>query len=171
MLKRLVLHMIDREEKRLGQSLDYVRFIVRASLRAFRAFARIFGIAAYRRTLPPGPLSIARVVGARSEDCGTCLQVALNIARAEGVPREVLQAAIDRRPEDLPEDLSLVYRFAEGVTGGAGAEGELRAEVVRRFGDEGLVEIALAIASARFFPSVKRVLGYATACAKVRLEC
>ncbi len=163
MIRAILLRIIGREERRLGQSLDYVRFIVRASLRAFRAFSRIFGIAAYRRRLPPDPLNIARIVAVRREDCGTCLQVAINIARREGLPAEAIRAAVAGAAHGLPDDLALVLRFADG-------EEALRDDLRRRFGDEGLVEIALAIASARFFPSVKRTLGYATSCARVTLE-
>lgn len=39
-----------------------------------------------------------------------------------------------------------------------------------RYGEEGLVELALAIASARVFPVTKRALGYALSCSKVEVR-
>jgi hypothetical protein len=39
-----------------------------------------------------------------------------------------------------------------------------------RYGDEGLVELALAIASCRTFPVTKRVLGYAVSCSDVAVH-
>ena len=42
--------------------------------------------------------------------------------------------------------------------------------MVELYGDRGLVELALAIASCRVFPITKRALGYGTSCAAVTIE-
>ena len=46
----------------------------------------------------------------------------------------------------------------------------MRERVRERYGEEGLVELALGIAAARVFPVVKRALGYATSCALVKVK-
>jgi hypothetical protein len=46
----------------------------------------------------------------------------------------------------------------------------LREHIRQRFGDEGLIEMALAIASCRTFPMVKRALGYAVSCSEVAVS-
>jgi hypothetical protein len=46
---------------------------------------------------------------------------------------------------------------------------DLRERIRARHGDEGLVELALAIAAARVIPTTKRALGYATSCS-VRID-
>ena len=71
------------------------------------------------------------------------------------------------RPDDLPTDLANVYRFAEEVVKASVAEGAYREEVRRRYGEPGLVELAMAIAACRVFPVTKRGLGYAVSCAAV----
>jgi hypothetical protein len=46
----------------------------------------------------------------------------------------------------------------------------LREQLQNRYGDAGLVELALAISSSQVYPITKRALGYATSCAKVTLN-
>lgn len=164
MIRWFIRTQIDRQEKILGESLDYVRHILDTSLRAFMKFGKIMPFAAYRRKLPVEAASIAHVVAARDEDCGTCVQIAINVAVKEGINPDWLQAALDERPDDLPEELADVYRFAEHVVGHTGEEGELRDKLRKRYGEEALIELALAISGSRVFPMVKRVLGYATSC-------
>jgi hypothetical protein len=49
-------------------------------------------------------------------------------------------------------------------------EDGLREQPRNRYGDAGLVELALAISSSQVYPITKRALGYATHCAKVTLN-
>jgi hypothetical protein len=94
----------------------------------------------------------------------------VNLARSAGVRAEVLRAAVKQLPDELPAELADVYRFAQAVVEAQGAEGEWRERVRERYGEEALVELALAIAAARVFPTTKRALGYATSCALVQIE-
>ncbi|HEX8130422.1 MAG TPA: hypothetical protein VF527_15080 [Pyrinomonadaceae bacterium] len=171
MLRQLILKQLDAEERKLGGvSIDYLRHIARTSLSAFFKFALFTPLAAHRRALPADAYHVARLVATQHEDCGTCVQIEVNLARRHGVAPEVLRAAILRRPDELPAALADVYRFAEAVCEAGGAEGEWRERVRVHYGEEALVELALGIAAARVFPTTKRALGYATSCALVRVE-
>jgi hypothetical protein len=88
----------------------------------------------------------------------------VNLARREGVPHEVLRAVLSQHIEDLPEALADVARFAWAVAEGVESSEELRERVRTRYGDEGLIELALATASVRVYPAVKRALGFAGGC-------
>ncbi len=170
MFRRFLNSRVDAMEKQLGAPMDYVRFMLRTSLRAFFKFARFGSLAAYRRTCPADAMHIGRLVAARHEDCGTCVQIALNLAKAERVPAGVMQAALDDRPDDLPPELADVYHFATAVVEQRGTEGEFRERIRRRYGDEALIELSLGIAFGQVFPVVKRALGYATSCSVTRLH-
>lgn len=165
MIRWFIHRQIDRQEKILGESLDYARHILDTSLKAFMKFAKIMPFAAYRRKLPADAASIAHLVAARDEDCGTCVQIAINVAIAEGINPDWLQAALDDRSDGLPAELAEVYRFADHVVRNTGQESELRETLRERYGDEALIELALAISGSRVYPMVKRVLGYAKSCA------
>jgi alkylhydroperoxidase family enzyme len=170
MLRRIILARIASAEKHLGVPLDYCRFIVRTSLRASFKFAKFLAVDEYRRALPPGPCYVARIVATRHEDCGTCVQIAVNQARKAGVPVELLRAVLDGNLDALPEELSDAYRFAEAVLTVNGHEDALRERIRLRYGDEGLIEMALAIATCRVFPTIKRALGYAVSCSAVAVH-
>ncbi|HEV2881142.1 MAG TPA: hypothetical protein VGX24_07675 [Pyrinomonadaceae bacterium] len=171
MLRQLILRQLDAQECKLGGvSIDYLRHVARTSLPAFFKFALFTPLAAHRRALPADAYHVARIVATQHEDCGTCVQIEVNLARRDGVAPEVLRAAVKRRPEELPAALADVYRFAQAVVEADGAEGEWRERVREQYGEEALVEMALGIAAARVFPTTKRALGYATSCALVNVE-
>ena len=170
MIRKLILKRLDKEERSLGESVDYMRHLVRTSLPAFFKFALFTPLSQHRRKLPPAPYRVARIVATRDEDCGTCVQIEVNLARKEGVPADVIRAVLNNRPDDLTPALADVYRFARSVVEASGGDEELRERVRARYGEEGLVELALGIAAARVFPVVKRALGYATSCALVEVK-
>jgi alkylhydroperoxidase family enzyme len=170
LIKRLLMKRMEAAERDLGAPAEYLKHILRVSLPAFLRFAAFTPLAAYRRKLPAAPCHVARIVATRSEDCGTCVQISVNLARKDGVSPEILRAVLDRKPEDLPEELAEVYRFTEAVLEKNGHDGPLRERLRERYDEEGLVELALAIASCRVFPATKRALGYAVSCERVEVQ-
>ena len=170
MIRYLILKQLDRQERSLGESLDYVRHILRSSLPSFFKFALLTPLAQHRRKLPPTPYRVARIVATQDEDCGTCVQVEVNLARRDGVPGDLLRAVLNKRPEDLTPELAEVYKFTKAVVEASGEEEDLRRRIRERYGEEGLVELALGIASVRVFPVTKRALGFATSCALVEVK-
>ena len=170
MLRKIILRKLASEERRLGESLDYVRHILKTSLRAFFKFLKIMPLSAYRRKLPADAYHVAQIVAVRDEDCGTCVQIGINLALQDGVSADVLQAVIDDCPQNLPEPLEDVYRFTQSVVTADGDDSPLRDKMRGYYGEEGLVELALAIASCRVYPITKRAMGYATSCRLVEVS-
>jgi alkylhydroperoxidase family enzyme len=170
MIRKLILKRLDAEERSLGESLDYVRYILRASLPAFIKFTLFTPLSQHRRKLPSASYRVARILATQDEDCGTCVQIEVNLARKDGVPADVVHAVLNNRPEDLSPELAEVYHFTKAVVEASGNEEELRHRIRQRYGEEGLVEMALGIAAARVFPVTKRALGFATSCALVEVR-
>jgi len=138
-----------------------------------RAFAKIlltFPLAGHRRVVSVPAYFAARIAVAQVQDCGTCVQMETNMARRQGVSPEFLRALLENRTESLPPDVATAYRFARAVAERTGSEDGLREQVRQYFGAEGLVELALVVASAQLFPVTKRALGYATSCTVVHVE-
>jgi alkylhydroperoxidase family enzyme len=170
MLSSFILNRLDLAERQLGVSLDYLRHILNTSLAAFVKFALFTPLASHRRKLPVEPYQVARLVATQHEDCGTCVQIVVNAARQEGVSADIVRAVLAGRAEALAPELSDVYHFTRAVLAASGEEGDMRERLRARYGDEGLVELALGISSARVFPTTKRALGYATSCALVEVK-
>ena len=170
MIRKLVLWRLAKQERRLGESLDYLRHVLAVSPRSFFKLAKAVPLTSHRRALPADAYHVARLVATKEEDCGTCVRIEVNLAKADGVPRDVLKAAVSGDPDALPEELADVYRFAEAVVRKTGEEGPFRERLRERYGEEGLVELALGIAACRIYPVTKRALGYATSCSLVPVE-
>jgi len=137
MLHWLINKRLDAAEKKLGVSVDYMRHIAKVSLPAFFKFAKFLPMAEYRKALPVEPFHIARLVAVKQEDCGTCVQIEVNLAKHDGVSTELLQAVLDCRIDALPNELANVYRFAQAVVTQQD-DVELREVVRQQYGEEGL---------------------------------
>lgn len=170
MLKRFISHQLNRFEKSIGVSVDWARHVLRHSLRLFFKFMKFGSFAKSRRALPLPAWHVAVIVGARSADCGPCVQIAATLARKEGVAVEILKAVIDQRPDALPLDLREVYLFSESVMAHSDECEALRESLRARYGEEGLIELAFALASGPVIPTIKRALGHATSCSKVTIK-
>lgn len=164
MLRWLIRRKLDSEEKKLGVSVDYLRHVVDVSPVAFVRFASIMPFANSRKVLPKEAWFVAQIVALQNEDCGPCLQITVNLARQAGVSPELLKAALDGNVDALSEDLANVYRFTQGVVHNTGEGDSLRETLRHRYTERGLIELSYAVAAARIFPTVKRVLGYAQSC-------
>jgi alkylhydroperoxidase family enzyme len=170
MLRALVLTRIATEERRLGMPLDYVKYIVRTSLAAFFRYTLFLPMSRYRHRLPADAFYVARLIATAREDCGSCVQIVVNLARKSGVRAEVLEAVLANRIEPLTDDLQDVFRFTHSVLDANYDEADLRQRLQSRYGEEAMIELAFAIATARVFPVTKRALGYAVSCSSMRIQ-
>ncbi len=169
MLKRILRGQINKAERDLGVSLDYMRYVTDHSTAATIRMARFMRLAEFKSPLPAPVVSVAVMASSMADDCGSCVQIAVNMARQRGVPPDVLRAVVQHEPESLSDELRDVYEFAETITSGADAPDELRQRLRLRYGERGLIDLAMAIAMHRVYPTFKRALGYATSCSRVNV--
>ncbi len=169
MLRFLLRRGLDAQEKAVGESVDYLRHVVDVSPAALLRFASIMPFANSRKVLPENAWFVAQVVASQHEDCGTCLQITVNLARQGGVNQALLRAALDGDCDGMSGEMADVYRFTKSVLA-AGDDEELRETLRARYGERGLIELAYAIAASRIPPTVKRALGYAKSCSVVPVK-
>jgi hypothetical protein len=168
MINMLIKKKLDNLEKELGVPIDEARYMAEHNLRASYAFSKVQDFANLRRVLPAEMYYIAKIAAYRQEDCGSCLQIAVNHARKAGLSTATIQAAVDGRLTALSPDAQMIFRFAEAQANREDDPGA-RKRIIQRFGHDGLIELGLAITSARMFPTLKRVLGYAVSCSRVKV--
>ena len=169
MLRWFIRRKLDTEEKKLGESVDYLRHIVDVSPTAFLRFASIMPFANSRKVLPKEAWFAAQITTLRREDCGPCLQITVNLAKQQGVDTELIRAVLDEDAAKLSRDIVDVCDFTRSVLA-CEDDSKLRDALRTRYGERGLIELSFAIASGRIPPTVKRVLGHATSCSKVVLH-
>ena len=163
MLRKFTSWRLSVAEREMGTSVEYLRHILRVSVRAFLVFTKILPLAKYYRRLPLEALHVARLTALCYEDCGDCVQGEVNMAKRAGVSLALVQAILTGEAIELPEELADVYHFSLAILE-TRDDDSLRNRVRGHYGEEGLVEIALALGACRVFPTIRRALGYAKSC-------
>jgi hypothetical protein len=67
----------------------------------------------------------------------------------------------------MGETAGLAYDFARAALAHDAEADTLRDEILARWGEKGLLALALALTTARMYPTLKYALGHGKACAKV----
>ena len=169
-MKALSSHLIDLTERKLGQSMDYLRFVSANSRAAIWKFFLFVPFSAHGRDRDKEVLTVARIAASLHEDCGACVQIAADDAVARGVDPELVRAALEADRARLSSLHSLVFRFADAVARAQPEAEDLRLQLARRLPERTMVDLALAIATARVFPSIKRALGYSSSCSRASVH-
>ena len=161
---------IDRFERRFDYDMGYARELLDTSEGAFLRYALMGQAAAYRKGVPRDAWYATKIVAARAEDCGPCVQLVMNMAEAEGVPAAVRHAIWHRNESAMSDDVRLAWRYAEAATGRADDISDWCEAVTRRWGREGLAVLALSMTAARMFPMLKYALNHGQTCRAVRID-
>lgn len=169
MIKQIAAALIRRAEIRLGVSLDYTHAIARADIGLLARYNRIFGFLDPNRKVPAEAYHAARLIGALSADCGTCVEAEINLAKQAGLPEDLIVAIL--KGDTLSEELEAVVGLARAVTAARADDPEARDTVLRFYGEKGLIELSFAMNGAALLPGIKRAMGYATACDLKLMKC
>ena len=89
------------------------------------------------------------------------------MAERGGVDPAVLHVIVTRDFKKMPYEVALAARFTEATLRHAPEADDLREEVVRQFGERGLITLAFAMLSARMYPTLKYALGHGRACTRL----
>jgi hypothetical protein len=167
MLKAILASQIDKVERLWGYDASYLRRVLAASPATFLRFGFVPQLVD-RRAAPAESLAAAGLAGTLAEDCGPCTQIGIDMATANGVSPEVLRAILAGDETAMGEAAALAWRFARAsLARDMEAADPLRDEIVRQWGDKALVAVAMALTTARMYPTLKYALGYGKACTKV----
>ena len=161
---------IEKFEREWDYDASYMRDILDAGgMPAIMAVQGVQKMAQYREDIPPGPYYAAGIASVQRADCGPCTQLGVRMAERAGVSPEVLRAVLQSDVDALPPDERLAYEFAIATLEHAAIAGELRARIVERWGERGLVSLAFTITAGQIWPTLKYALGHGQACVRVRV--
>ena len=164
LLDRFAIRPFERE---FSYDASYLRAVLAARPTTFLQLGMATSLVR-RRDAPAEALAAAGIVTTLREDCGPCTQIGVDIAIKGGMDRRVLRAILAGDQAAMGEAAALAYRFAQASLDRDMATADpLRDEIVRRWGQKGLVAVALTITTARMYPTLKYALGYGKACSKV----
>lgn len=160
---------IDAFERRLGEDMSWMRDVRAVGGGVMRRLFGFYRFAGFRRRAPVDLLFLTRLGAIMAEDCGPCTRITVKIAKIAGVAPDLLRAGLDGG-NGLPDDAAAAYRFGHAIAASDPAADELGAAIEARHGRNVRTELAIAAATARFYPAMKRGLGYARACSLTRFD-
>jgi AhpD family alkylhydroperoxidase len=152
---------IDALENRFGVSMDYARHILSVAPGVLDRLALLIPVIRYRRVLPAAVTHFVQMGAALAEDCGPCVQIGVNEALRAGVDPAHLRLALEGREDDLPEELRDALCFGRAVAERRADLTDLRDRLRARWGEAGVIEASLAVATAQLYPVLKRGMGFA----------
>jgi hypothetical protein len=167
MIRWALRRAIDKFERQWKYDASYMRDMIEASPRAAWLFSRATAIGQFRREVPIAPWCAAGITAVRHEDCGPCTQLAVAMAERAGVSPAVLRAVLTDNVDAMPPEVAVVWKFTRATLAHDAAADEYRAEIVKRWGQLGLISLAFAITAARMYPTVKYALGHGKACTRI----
>jgi len=166
MIKPLIHAFLRRLERRYGYDASYLHELANISLPAFRRFATVQRALAWPKA-PRDAWHAAALAGALTEDCGPCVQIATDRAIEAGVKPDILAALLSGHPTDA--DAQLAFDYARALLTASDTLDDLREQVEARWSKRALVALTYAAMAARNFPTLKRALGHAKSCQRVRI--
>ncbi len=163
------LEWIEQFERHYDYDCSYLKEMLQHSPEGFATFEGFSPMGRFEKAIPRDVLWVAKIATMTSEDCGACTQLNIRMAKEAGVAPDVLRSAV-RDGEGLPDELRDVRDFAARVAQNQEVAPDLRERIESRYSKEIMVELALAIASAKIYPTLKRTLGHAGSCALYDFE-
>jgi alkylhydroperoxidase/carboxymuconolactone decarboxylase family protein YurZ len=160
---------IDEFEARYRYDSTYMRELLEYSPAGYAKFDNFMPLAGHREKLDPETYWVARLAAMQVEDCGDCLQLNVRMAIEDDVSRAVIESVL-KGGKTLPDDLRDLYEFAVSVAAHNSTDNGVGGHIEARFDKGALLELALCIATAKVFPTIKRTLGYTRSCSLVEIE-
>lgn len=168
MLKWFLHRQIRGMERRYGYDAAYMHELADLSLGAFLRFATIQTAGGTLRDgVPPNVWFAAGIAGALVEDCGPCVQIASDIAMEQGMPDEIIKALLSGTPTDA--DAQLGFDYGRALLKASANLDDLRETIETKWGKRALISLTLRTMTARNFPVIKRAMGHAKTCQRVRI--
>ena len=160
-----------RRIARMGQAFDYdvsyLHELLEASTPAFIKFALFQPMSRHREDVPATTWFAAKLAATMSEDCGPCSQLMVDMAIRAGVAPAIVAALARGDLTSADADASLGFRYGHAVAANAPEADAFAAQALAKYGRRGVASLAMAVAAARVYPTLKRGLGHGAACQKL----
>lgn len=161
--------LLDGFEAHYRYDVGYLRHLLETDEDAFRVFRDFLPMASFRGQAPVEVVSVAKLAAMQQNDCGACLQLTIRQAIEAGLAPETVRAVVGGG-EGLAPELAQVRDLVRSIAIDDTRTDALRESVRATFGEATLSAIAIVVAAAGVFPTVKRVLGSFESCELMEFE-
>jgi hypothetical protein len=168
MLKALLHRFTNGFANKYNYDATYMHEMADASASAFVRFGIMQSAGGnWRGDAPANAWFASGIAGALFEDCGPCVQIASDIAMEQGMPGEIIKALLSGTPTDA--DAQLGFDYGRALLAHAENLDDLREIIENKWGKAALLALSLRAMTARNFPVLKRAMGHAKTCQRVRI--
>ncbi|HLZ01345.1 MAG TPA: hypothetical protein VKR55_04240 [Bradyrhizobium sp.] len=167
MRKFIARRMLRGFSKRYGYDTSYTEMVLKESPAAFFKFAPVMKASAHREVIPVETKFAANITGAMAEDCGPCTQLCVDMALEAGMAKDQIEAVLRRNVAAMKPDVALGFQFADAIVNRSMDDDKYRDAVRARWGEKGVIDLAMTLQMGRMFPMMKLALGYAKECRRV----
>ncbi len=163
------MSFIDQFEDHYKYDCNYMRRMEKGAGEAFQAFTNFLPMGRIGASVPNDILWTAKISGMLVEDCGACTQLSIRMAVEAGVKPNFVRKLIEDN-ESLEAKYKLIFDFARAVVGNTADHIDLQKRVEKEYTEEQLIELSVALASVKVYPTIKRALGAFESCSLYEFE-
>jgi len=135
---------------------------------ALEKFQHFMPVTTHRHAAPADLFHMTRIGATLVEDCGPCALTAARGAVSDGVPRDLVNAALASKP--LDGDRQTAFDLGQAIARQSAEALMLGDSVEAKYGRTVRFELAMTAATVRAYPGMKRGLGLTTSCSSTKLE-
>jgi hypothetical protein len=163
--KSIFLRVVDKLSP--GESA-YIHEVSNARGHAFEKLAHFMPATMHRYAAPADLFHMTRIGATLIEDCSPCALTAARGALRDGVPKDLVNAALASKP--LDGDRQTAFDFGIAIARQATDALTLGEAIQAKYGRTVRLELAMTAATVRAYPGMKRGLGLTTSCSLTKLE-
>ncbi|MBQ4837811.1 hypothetical protein [Pseudoalteromonas luteoviolacea] len=170
MIKYLLNKQILAMKSQYQYDVRYMEDIIAADLPAFLKYWGFTTMSSHRAHVPMAPLFAARIRTLISEDCGPCIQLAIDMALEAGIDTTTITHIVSNQKDKVSEEVALAMLFTDLVLAHDPGADLLRERIVQLWGQSGLITLGFSISAYRVFPTLKYALGYGQTCQQLKIN-
>lgn len=164
------LEMLEGFQNHYNYDTTYMKEMLKENPNAYASFEAFLPMASFKEKTPLDVLFVVKITSMKNEDCGACLQLNVDMAIEAGVDKEIIKEVVFNEGKNLSEELKDVYHFTLAVGNNETVQNNLYDKINKRYSKDIMTEIALAIASSKVFPAIKRVMNDFHTCSMIQLK-
>lgn len=168
MIKQFIHRYVRNLEHRYTYDATYMHELADISTSAFNRFVIMqMSGARWGGGAPKDALFASGIAGALVEDCGPCVQIASDMAVEAGVSPETIRNLLSGTRSNSDAQLGFDYGLA--LLRGGDSLDALRETIISEWGKKALIALSLHVMAGRNYPVLKRAMGHAKTCQRVRV--
>lgn len=168
--KQKAIETINFFKTHYGYDTEYMEQMLECSPESYAVFENFLPMATFSNKAPLDIINIARITSIIEQDCGTCAQLYIDLAIEARMDNNLIKEIVYNEGKNLPDDLKNLYNFTKAISNNQPIESELYDKINSAFSKDVLIEVSLAIAATKVFPTIKRTLNLAQSCSMIKIK-